>query len=64
MPELPTNDYCMQIAMQRALECNVLCDHSSPWNAVKGSFGSTDQALMLSLVNSSDSPKELLVTRK
>ncbi len=31
MPALQTNDYCMQIAMQRALEYNILADHASPY---------------------------------
>lgn len=37
MSALQTNDYCMQIAMQRALELNILADHSSPYNSVLGS---------------------------
>lgn len=33
---LKTNDHLMQIAMQRALENNVLCNHSSPYGTTNG----------------------------
>lgn len=47
MPALQTNAYCMQIAMQRALELNILADHSSPYNTVLGTQSFSTLALVM-----------------
>ena len=49
LDRVPTNDYCMRIAMQRALECNVRITHESPWSEYN--FLAPTQAAILGLYN-------------
>lgn len=52
LSRVPTNDYCMRLAMQRALECNVKMDHASPWLKGTGSgFTGAETASILGLYN-------------
>lgn len=65
LDRLPTNDYCMRIAMQRALETNIIDDHGSPWVGRTGILGSLSmQAKILGLYaetgNQVDDTKMLL----
>ncbi len=52
LDRVPTNDYCMRLAMQRALECNVKMSHTSPWRKGDGGdFTGAETASILGLYN-------------